>query len=115
MVLDGGLVHDTLTSLVWQQQASTMMTWEAAQTCCSSAAAGFRLPTARELISLVDLTVTSGAKINQAAFPNVPADTFWTSSPNVGSSGYPWHVQFGCGGYSDGYDVGDASRVLCAR
>ena len=114
-VLDGGLVRDTLTSLVWQQQASTTMTWEAAQTYCPSAGSGFRLPAAKELISLVDLTVTSGATINQAAFPNAPAETFWTSSPNVGSSGYPWHVQFGYGGYSDGYDVGDASRVRCVR
>ena len=114
-VLDGGLVRDTLTSLVWQQQASTTMTWEAAQSYCSSAGSGFRLPAAKELISLVDLTVTSGATINQAAFPNAPAETFWTSSPNVGSSGYPWHVQFGYGGYSDGYDIGDASRVRCVR
>ena len=115
-MLDGGLVRDTLTSLVWQQQASPSMTWAAAQTYCSSAGSGFRVPTVKELISLVDLTVTSGETINQVAFPNMPVAPFWTSSPNETSSGTPWHVLFGWGGYSDGWDLVDEAAVaLCVR
>ncbi len=115
-MLDGGLVRDTQTSLVWQRQAGPSMTWAAAQTYCSSAGSGFRAPTVKELISLVDLTVTSGETINQAAFPNMPVAPFWTSSPNETSSGSPWHVLFGWGGYSDGLDlVGEAAVVLCVR
>jgi hypothetical protein len=115
-LLDGGLVRDTLTGLVWRRQAGPSLTWAAAQTYCSSAGSGFRVPTVKELISLVDLTVTSGAKINQAAFPDMPETNMWTSSPNEISSGTPWHVRFGWGGYSNGFDmVDEAAVVLCVR
>jgi hypothetical protein len=73
VVVSGGLVQDTLTSLVWQQQPSTTtMSLADAQTYCSSAGSGFRLPTLKELLSIVDLTVTSGPPIDQTAFPNTP-------------------------------------------
>jgi hypothetical protein len=80
-VIAGALVLDTLTNLVWQQQASsTYMPWEEAQTYCPP---GFRLPTERELGSIVDFTVAApGPTINQTAFPNTPAKAFWSSSPS---------------------------------
>jgi hypothetical protein len=87
-VLDGGLVRDTLTELVWQQQgSSTMMTWADAQSYCSSlvsGGSGFRLPTLRELNSLVDLTLTSEPAIDNTAFPNAGPRAYWTSSPYNG-------------------------------
>ena len=104
VVLAGGLVRDTLTQLVWQQQASsTTMTWADAKIYCSSS--GFRLPTVKELDSLLDLTVTSSATVNQTAFPSTSADWFWTSSPYAGASGYAWSVSFGSGS-TNCYDVG---------
>jgi hypothetical protein len=115
VVLAGGVVRDTLTQLEWQQQASsTTMNWAAAKAYCSSAGSGFRLPTVKELVSLVDLTVTSGAPINKTAFPDTPAETFWTSSPNAGSSSDAWSVDFNFG-YSKIFDVGGLSRVRCVR
>ena len=88
------------------------MTWApAAQTYCSL---GYRLPTLRELLSLVDLTVTSAATINQTAFPHTPTEFFWASSPYVPSPGNVWGVFFGQGGaVSDA--VGDNSRARCVR
>ena len=72
VVLDGGLVRDTLANLTWQQEASaTIMSWSDAQTYCSCSGAGFRVPTVKELASIVDATVTSGATINRAAFPSI--------------------------------------------
>jgi len=77
-----GLITDTLTNLVWQQQASTTdMTWDDAKTYCAATGSGFRLPTLKELESLVDLTVTLEPTINQTSFPNTPGEAFWTSSP----------------------------------
>jgi hypothetical protein len=112
VVLSGGLVSDTLTKLVWQQQASTTtMTWDAAKTYCPS---GFRLPTVKELISIVDLTVASGSTIDQTAFLGTPAEGFWTSSPYFGASGYAWFVDFSSG-MSLNYGVGLNSRVRCVR
>ena len=111
-VLAGGLVRDTLTQLVWQQTASsTTMNWADAKTYCSSV--GLRLPTVKELDSLVDLTVTSGATIDPTAFPNTPAEWFWTSSP-PGSPSHAWFVSFSDG--SSGADViTDSSYVRCVR
>ena len=129
VVLDGGLVRDTLTNLTWQQQASTtIMSWPDAQTYCSCAGLGFRLPTVRELASIVDATVTSGATINQTVFPNTPSMAFWTSSPNVHpsppnigpsspharSSASVWEVDFSSGfSYSD--DESYIARARCVR
>lgn len=113
VVLSGGLVSDTLTKLVWQQQASTAtMTWAVAKTYCPS---GFRLPTVKELVSIVDLTVASpGPTIDQTAFPGTPAEGFWTSSPSVGSSGDAWYVNFG-NGRQIFTVVGSYPRVRCVR
>ncbi len=123
LVLDGGLVRDTLTSLVWQQQESpTRMDWAAAQSYCSAAGSGFRLPTVRELNSIVDLTVTCGTTIDLAAFPGTVMGTFWTSSPcaagssPTGSSGIAWNVDFNNGASDNCYWGMDRdSWVRCVR
>jgi hypothetical protein len=97
-----GLVTDTLTKLVWQQQASTQpMIWHDASTYCAASGTGFRLPTLKELESIVDLTVISEPTINQASFPNTPGQGFWTSSPYVPPVSPPdaeaWSVLFSGG------------------
>jgi hypothetical protein len=79
VVLEGGLVRDTLTRLVWQQQASsTTMIYADAQTYCSSS--GLRVPTIKELFSIVDRRLTSTPAIDGVAFPNTPSTDFWTST-----------------------------------
>ena len=118
VVVSGGLVHDTLTSLVWQQQPSTMiMSLADAQTYCSSAGSGFRLPTLKELLSIVDLTVTSGSPIDQTAFPNTPEVGFWSSPPCAGSSCPEWGVSFGESSGSTFFDVGISIKLKtrCVR
>jgi hypothetical protein len=115
VVLSGGLVSDTLTNLVWQQQASsTTMTWALAKTYCPS---GLRLPTGKELRSIVDFTVgPPGPTIDQTAFPGTPAERFWTSSPYVGASAYAsaWVVLFS-DGTSNYQDKSNSYRVRCVR
>jgi hypothetical protein len=79
-----------LTGLVWKQQASPQaMTWADSQNYCSSQGSGFRLPTLKELDSLVDPTAAAGTFIDRKAFPYTGADRFWTSSPyaDAASSG----------------------------
>jgi hypothetical protein len=118
VVLSGGLVSDTLTNLVWQQQASTTtMTWTAAQTYCAGAGSGFRLPTMKELLSIVDFTVHSYLvpMINQTAFPNTPADAFWSSSPIVEWSDGAWFVDFNFVDGSGGGYLSDYLWVRCVR
>jgi hypothetical protein len=80
-VLDGGLVRDRLTGLVWQQGGSaTEMTWADAQSYCAASGAGFRLPTLKELDSIMDPSATSGGLLDKTAFPNVGTGHYWTSS-----------------------------------
>ncbi len=95
-VIDNQLVRDTLTKLVWQRQASSdYMILADAQAYCP---AGFRLPTERELSSIVDFTVAEpGPTIDPAAFPNTPATGFWTSSPPFSSSSDGRCVRFSDG------------------
>ena len=114
VVLSGGLVQDTLTGLVWQQQASTTdMTWADAKTYCSSAGSGLRLPTVRELLSIMDFTVAwPGPTIDQTAFPSTSTDyRYWTSSLLAGSSDAASFVSFGDGTV----DVGLLDLFLSVR
>jgi hypothetical protein len=85
VVLDGGLVRDALTGLVWQGQGSTVtMTWADGQSYCSSLGAGFRVPTFRELVSLLWLA----PGVTTPFSGGVPGP-FWTSTPHQGSAGEP--------------------------
>jgi hypothetical protein len=116
-VLDDQFVRDTLTKLVWQRQASTTtMTWATAKTYCSNS--GFRLPTVKELLSIVDLTVRTvdspGPIIDQAAFPNTPSEAFWTSSPSARISSDAWNVNFS-DGWAGTFRMGNDYRVRCIR
>ena len=136
VVQTGGLVQDTLTQLVWQQDGSgtrtgcsgsgnLTCTWAEAQAYCAGLTlgglSGWRLPSVKELSSLVDFTVAyPGPAINATAFPNTPSAVFWTSAPYLGtpvypsSSGYAWRVSFYDGSSNDG-DAGNSHRVRCVR
>ena len=116
LVRDGELVSNTVTGLAWQQQvSSTPLRWDDAQNYCSNAGAGFRVPTLKELESLIDLTVTLPS-IDQKAFPSTPADWFWTSSPFGGwSSIWAWNVSSSDGYSNDHAVMLDFYRVRCVR
>ncbi len=100
--ITAGTVYDTRTKLTWQQAVpSTTYSWADAKSYCTSAAlaaslggTGWRLPTVRELSTLFDASQTSGASIDQSAFPSTPAAFFWTSTPVAGSSTSAWTVYF---------------------
>ncbi|MGD0837369.1 MAG: DUF1566 domain-containing protein [Polyangia bacterium] len=114
-LVSDGLVTDTLTSLVWQQEESSAgMTWSDAQAYCATVGAGFRLPTAKELASLVDLTVTTGPTLDQTAFPDAAPEELWTSSLLAGSSDYAWSIFF-YDGTSFLSDVSYTYRARCVR
>ncbi len=54
---------------------------------------GWRLPTTRELETIVDPTV-SGPAIDPTAFPGTPSDYFWTATPYAPTAGDGWLVDF---------------------
>ncbi|MGM9428270.1 DUF1566 domain-containing protein [Hydrogenophaga sp. MI9] len=58
---------------------------------------GWRLPNIKELASLGDLSVTSGARVDPAAFPGAIGAYLWSSSPYAVNSGSAWLVYFNYG------------------
>ena len=130
VVLTGGMVQDTLTQLVWQQDGSATRagcsgtgnltcTWAEAQAYCGALSlgglSGWRLPSYKELNSILDYTVASpGPTINQTAFPGTPSESFWTSSPYPYRSGNAWAVFFGDGNLNWSV-VTLNKRVRCVR
>ena len=113
-----GTVRDGTTNLTWQRTVSGIYTQAQATTYCQGLnlggfSTGWRLPTKKELETLVDFRVVSPA-IDVTAFPGTPAGLFWTSTPYAGSSGSAWHVYFGSGNSSSS-DTAAPPSVRCVR
>jgi hypothetical protein len=102
---NGAEVFDAKTGLTWQR-CSLGQTWTDG-TCKGSASkqsfkqattmtkikGGWRLPTVKELATLVD-TGRGIPAIDLGAFPAAPADWYCTSSPYLGSASLAWYVDF---------------------
>jgi hypothetical protein len=127
-------VKDNKTGLTWQRVGpTTPYYWADAKTYCQALSlggfsSGWRLPTKKELETLVDRRVASPGPTIDSAFPNTPANAFWTStpyaadsspdggSPDGGSPGRAWRVHFGDGNsYSYDTTVTVTFNVRCAR
>jgi hypothetical protein len=113
-------VYDTKSKLTWQRTvSSTTYTWATAQTYCAGVGSslggtGWRLPTLKELYSLVDLSQNTGPYIDPTAFPSTPSYYFWSKSPVAGSPSYAWPVNFGYGG-TGYFGVSRTNYVRCVR
>jgi hypothetical protein len=112
-----GTVSDTRTGLTWQRAVSGTYSHAAGVSYCaglSLAGGGWRLPTRAEIESLVDFTKTNPT-INSTAFPNTPAEHYWTASSQVGLDGYAWLVPFFVPANTGSHIVTDPYRVRCVR
>jgi hypothetical protein len=98
-----GTVHDTKTGLTWQQTAPAMTySWMAAKVYCGTlgpvlGGTGWRLPTVKELLTVVDSSQATSPAIDPYAFPGTPASNFWSLSPVSGSPSNAWYVDFSFG------------------
>jgi hypothetical protein len=121
-----GTVLDTKTKLTWQQVLPTTavdggvmfrtFTQAAAVSYCVSLnlnGTGWRLPTMKELMTLVDPTVFSPA-IDTSAFPNTAITTYWTSTPSSIDAGLFWVVGF-YDGFTGATTPSSSSIVRCVR
>jgi hypothetical protein len=101
-----GTVTDNGTGLMWQQAtAPDNYTWEHALAYCDNSTLGdytdWRLPTAKELASLVD-TNRYNPSINPTYFSGTGAVYYWSSTTYVSGSGRALGVNFYDGGVYDG-------------
>lgn len=120
-----GTVMSSCCGLVWQQVVDDTggdgfggYTFDEAKTYCEAltlAGAGWRLPTMPELFSLVVLGQTpESPPIDRVAFPNTPADSFWSSSPAIGTTFVAWSAAFSYGGPGT-EDMTLTNHVRCVR
>lgn len=93
-------VRDNETGLVWTRRNASekRLAWTEAKEACEKLeldGGGWRLPTIKELLSLVDYERSSPA-IDPAFECN--SDWYWASTPVASVSGCAWFVLFGVGG-----------------
>ena len=111
-----GTVTDTQTGLVWQQaDDGKTYTFAEAQSHCAALGGTWRVPTLKELLTLMDEGHGTGPWIDATAFPNAPAVVFWTSVPSAKISGNAWFVDFSSGESYDYYGATDTFAVRCVR
>ena len=98
--------------LEWQADVpDRSFTWQEAKDYAASLGDGWRLPTIKELLTLVDYEKHEPAC---SVFPDCPSEWFWSSSACAGSTTFAWSVYF-YSGLSYNLGVGAASRVRCVR
>ena len=81
--LGNGIIRDTITGLEWQADYVNRMPWQGAMDYAAGLDLGghidWRVPTIEESITLIDYSRVHPA----SAFPGMPLEWFWTSSPFV--------------------------------
>ena len=98
--------------LEWQADVPDRgFTWEQAKEYAASLGDGWRLPTTKELLTLVDYEKHNPAC---SVFPDCHSDWFWASSAYAGYAAYVWAVNFYCGSTSS-FGVSATYRVRCVR
>jgi hypothetical protein len=107
-------VTDNWTGLTWQrQQTAQGKNYADAGTYCAQLGNGFRLPTTKELLSLIDPTEYSPA-IDRNAFPNTPSTGFPSSDVVYNSCCAIYIVDFDGGAVSIGR-VDGLGPVRCVK
>jgi hypothetical protein len=111
-IIDTFTARDTLTNLVWRRQDNGLdVMWDAAQTSCPQ---GFRVPTVKELYSIVDTYATSTPTLDQTVFPGAAAN-YWTSMSVDPPGNYQaYAVTFGTGAVYIA-PTSMTARVRCVR
>ena len=98
-----GTVTDNNTGLMWQQRDSWLQyDWYNAPIHCGEILTGnytdWRLPTKKELMSIVDYAIPWQGPLIAPVFTNDPgavhAAPYWSSTPYAGGSGPAWMVSF---------------------
>jgi hypothetical protein len=106
---------DRNTQLTWQRQILDQpLSWESANDYCRGLKNGWRLPSNKELQTIVDET-TDHPTADLNLFPDTPAASFWTSTP-VNKSGLSSAVYVDMrDGINEEAGTNEAFWVRCVR
>lgn len=114
-------VYDTKSRLTWQRNPS-LGTWAEAKAKCARAGdalggTGWRLPTFKELLTLLDLSQTGNTtndfKID-AVFGYAADAGYWSTTLEVGRPDRAWNVNYYLG-YSYAYPITNQNVGRCVR
>lgn len=118
-------VKDQKTGLIWQRaQSSSSLEWNSsqsigsAQSYCqnlaiaSQGAGSWRLPSVKELATLVDYAV-SLPSVNTSIFPETSSSTYAVSSQWGAATGLSYYVNFANGIVNGHYYIGYSDIVRC--
>ena len=110
VVTSADSVRDEQTGLVWQRNGTQApVTWFDALAACEAldldGASNWRLPSVKELQTIVDETRTSPA-IDPSAFPGTSSAPYWSSTPKSASGycNYSLTVDFATGRVAEGFN-----------
>jgi hypothetical protein len=111
---------DNRTGLMWvTNSGATTYSWAAALEGCENlffaSYSDWRLPNARELMSLVDYGTDPGPTIKSSFFPGTQANYYWTSTTYVQDPALAWYVDFSAGYLNRDDKVSGASHARCVR
>jgi len=110
-------VVDNWTGLTWEGRGMAMITWGDAVTYCQGLGDGFRMPTIKELLTLVDPARQNPATY-LAAFPGTTATNYWSStfsSWNAGTGNQYHVVSFASGASVTDSEGNNAVSVRCVH
>ncbi len=112
-------VADATTGLEWQRQDDHVRRdWGQALTYCANlrldGKTGWHLPNVAELSSLVEFGGTTSSVAIDPVFPQTMGDLYWSSTPNDGTPGFAFSVNFNLG-VVDGFTTQGMEFVRCVR
>jgi hypothetical protein len=114
-----GTVRDNATQLTWQQATdATKRSWNDATMYCAQlqlSGTGWRVPTLKELLTLVDPARSTAPVIDSKLFPGTPADTFWSANSFVADANYAWTIDFRFGNSAKDHAKSTGAYVKCVR
>ena len=107
-----GTIRDNVTGLIWLKNANCFgaKTWDEALAACSQLADGdcglkdgtstgdWRLPTVKDLQSLIDFNHYDPALPKRHPFTDVQSSAYWSATEYVNDDNYAWHVYSYFGG-----------------
>ena len=91
--------HDVRTGLIWEQSPDFFHgAWTEAIVHCQAKTIGgqkgWRLPSIKELASLIDSSQKDPALPSGHPFDNIKSSIFWSSTPSETDDIVAWHVSF---------------------
>ena len=96
---DDAVVYDQITGLFWQRAVpAERYDYAHAKEYCEALALGgfddWRLPYRMELVSILDMSGGAAPWVQTTAFPDTPAEAFWSQSKVVVPADHYWTVHF---------------------